>query len=38
MSTRQVIVAPALLQPQLLAEVVVKWLEDRADFEPPADD
>ncbi|HET9894540.1 MAG TPA: flavoprotein [Streptosporangiaceae bacterium] len=30
MSTRQVVVGPALLQPPLLAEVVIKWLEDRA--------
>lgn len=30
LSTRQVVVGPALLQPDLLCEVVVKWLEDRA--------
>ena len=35
MSTRQVVVAPALLQPPLLAEVVVKWLEDRAEADVP---
>jgi phosphopantothenoylcysteine synthetase/decarboxylase len=31
LSTRQVVVGPSLLQPDLLCEVVVKWLEDRAD-------
>jgi phosphopantothenoylcysteine synthetase/decarboxylase len=30
LSSRQVVVGPALLQPDLLGEVVVKWLEDRA--------
>lgn len=33
MSTRRVLVGPALLQPALLVEVVVKWLEDRAEAE-----
>jgi hypothetical protein len=37
MSTRQVVVGPALLQPPLLAEVVIKWLEDLAETEQPTE-